>query len=206
MTLRNNRTHLHCYFKLCTLFSSHRSIQPGVTVRKRPIRVKIGNFLSRVILTFEGSPWKTIGNLFQATSSCVHHFVAICWFKLELQSGNSKIGSKTAIFVVSPVTYKFDGLPKITIRHIFFTFCTDSFYSHLRIQTGVMVRKCPNWGKVVLASMTLNFDLWHWSFARSSLLSMVITSENFMIWWWEHSEKSVTEGRTDGETGGLNHS
>ena len=33
---------------------------------------------------------KTIGHLFYATSSFVHHFVAIGEFKLELQSGNAQ--------------------------------------------------------------------------------------------------------------------
>ena len=41
---------------------------------------------------------KTIGHLFYATSSFVHHFVAICVFKLQLQSGNAQSGSHSAIF------------------------------------------------------------------------------------------------------------
>ena len=40
-------------------------------------------FLGRVTLKFDGWPWKTIGHLFYATSSVVHHFVAIGEFKLE---------------------------------------------------------------------------------------------------------------------------
>ena len=44
MTLKNNRTHLLCYFKLYALFRSHRWNQAGVTVRKRPIWVKINDF------------------------------------------------------------------------------------------------------------------------------------------------------------------
>ena len=48
-------------------------------------------FLSHVTLKFEGWPWKTVGHLFYATSSFVHHFIAICEFKLELQSGNGQI-------------------------------------------------------------------------------------------------------------------
>ena len=32
------------FFKLCVTFHSHQSIQTGVTVRKRSIRIKIGNF------------------------------------------------------------------------------------------------------------------------------------------------------------------
>ena len=35
MTLKNNRAHLLCYFKLCALFHHHLWIQTGVTVQKR---------------------------------------------------------------------------------------------------------------------------------------------------------------------------
>ena len=44
MTLKNNRASLLCYFKLCASFHIHQWIQTGVTVRKHPIRVKIGDF------------------------------------------------------------------------------------------------------------------------------------------------------------------
>ena len=72
----------------CASFHSHQWIQTGVTVQKRPIRVKIGDFLSRVTLKLDGWPWKTIEHLSSATSSFVHHFIAICVFKQELWSGN----------------------------------------------------------------------------------------------------------------------
>ena len=58
MTLKNNRSPLPRYFKLCASFRSHWWI--GVTVRKRPIWVKIDDLLSRVTLKFDGWPWKTI--------------------------------------------------------------------------------------------------------------------------------------------------
>ena len=74
------------------------------------------------------------------------------------------------------------------------------FQCHMWIQTGVRVRKRLSW---VLTSVTLNFDLWPWPFAWTSLLTMVITPENFMmIRWWEHGEKGVTDGRTDRRTDG----
>ena len=146
MTLRNNRAPPQCHFKLLTWFHSHRSIQTGVTVRKRQIRVKIGHFfvpcdleiwrmtwknnkapllyyfklcasiqtgvtirtrqiwvkighfLSRVTLKFDRWPWKPIGHLSYATSSSVHHFIAMGRFKLELESRNPQFGSKSAIF------------------------------------------------------------------------------------------------------------
>ena len=98
MTLKNNRAHHLCYFKLCASFHSLLSIQSEVTIRKRQIWVKIGNFWSRVTLKFDRWPWKTIGHLFYATTSFVYHFIAICEIKRKLQSGNTKLGSKSAIF------------------------------------------------------------------------------------------------------------
>ena len=98
MTLKNNRTPLLCYFKLYVSFYSHRSIQTGVTVRKRQIRVKIDDILSCATLKFDGWPWQTIGHLFYATSSFVRYFIAICELNLELLSGNAQFGLKCAIF------------------------------------------------------------------------------------------------------------
>ena len=77
MTLKNNRAPLLYYIKLCAAFQSHWNIQTGVAVRNRSIRVKIGNFLSRVTLKIDVWPWKTIGYLFYTTSSFVHHFKSI---------------------------------------------------------------------------------------------------------------------------------
>ena len=72
------------------------------------------------------------------------------------------------------------------------------FHCHMWIQTGVRVQKRLSW---VLTSVTLTFDLWPWPFAWTSLLTMVITPENFMmIQWWEHGEKGVTDGQTDRQT------
>ena len=98
MILKNNKACLQYYIKLCVSFQIHQRIQTGVTVRKHPIWVKFDAFLSGVILQFDVWPWKTIGHLFYATSSFVHHFVAIGDFKLEIQSGNAQFGSKLMIF------------------------------------------------------------------------------------------------------------
>ena len=97
MTLKNNRAPLLFYFKICISFHSHLWNQNEVTVRKHQIWVKIGEFLSCVTLKFDRLPWKTIGHLCYATSSHVHHFIAICELKIELQSGNAQFGSKLAI-------------------------------------------------------------------------------------------------------------
>ena len=185
MTLNNNRAPLQCYFKLCALFRSHWWIQTGVTVRKRPIWVKIDDFESRVTLQFDVWPWKTIGHLFYASLSSMHYIIAISELKLELQSGNAQSRSKSMIFF-SCVTLKFDGWPSKSIGHLFYV--TSSFVQHF-------VQKWLSW---FVTSVTLTFDLWPWPFAWTLIWSMVITLDNFMIiWWWEHSKKNVTDRQTD---------
>ena len=146
-------------------------------------------------LKFDGWPWKTIGHLFYATSSFVHHFVAICVFKLELQSGNAQSGRflEPCDLEIWWMTLKNNRAPLLCC----FQLCAW-FHCHMWIQTGVRVRKRLSW---VLTSVTLTFDPWPWPFAWTSLLTMVITPENFkMIRWWKHGEKGVTDGRTDGRT------
>ena len=54
-------------------------------------------YFSSVTLKFDRWHWKTIGHFFYATSSFVHHFVAIGEFKLESQSGNGQFGSNLTI-------------------------------------------------------------------------------------------------------------
>ena len=92
MTLKNNAT-TSFVFHFIDICRFKMEIQPG--------NAKFGSnsvIFPRVTLKFDGWPWKTIEYLFYATSSFVHHFIAICQFKMELQSGNVKFGSKSAIF------------------------------------------------------------------------------------------------------------
>ena len=98
MSFKNIRAPPLSFFKLCASFRTHWWIQTGVTVWKRPIWVKIDDFLSRVTLEFHGWPWKTIEHLFLTILSFVHHFKAMSEFNIELQSGNAQFGSKSAIF------------------------------------------------------------------------------------------------------------
>ena len=94
MTFKSNRAPLlYATSSFVHRFTAISEIKlSGVTVRKRPIRLKIDEFMFHVTLKFERWPWKTIEDLFYATSSFVYHFVDISEFKLELQSGNAKFG------------------------------------------------------------------------------------------------------------------
>ena len=91
------------------------------------------------------------------------------------------------------MTLKNNRAPLLSIIKLY-----ASFHHHTCIQTGVTVRKRLSW---VVTSVTLTFDLWPWPFAWTSLLSLVITPENFMmVRWWEYSQKGVTDRQTDGRT------
>ena len=144
MTLKNDRAHLLYYIKLCASFQSHGWIQTQVTVRKRSIWVKIGNFLSRVTFKFDGWPWETIGHLFYTTSSSVHHFKAMGEFKLKLQSGpeTPNLGQNRRFF--RRVTLKIDGWHLKTIGHIFNA--TSSFVHHF-VGIGEFSPESPNLGQ-----------------------------------------------------------
>ena len=90
-------------------FHSDPWIQIGVVIRKCSNRSQIINFSAPVTLKFHIWPWKIIGQLFYVTSSFVHYFIAICEFKLELQSGNTQFWSKSLFFwAVWPWNLKVD--------------------------------------------------------------------------------------------------
>ena len=134
-----------------------------------------------------GWSWKSIGHLFYVASSFVHHFIAISEFKLELQSGNDQLGSKSTLFQpcdleIWRMTLKNNRAPLLSNIKLF-----ASFHHHIWFQTGVTVRKRLN---AVMTYVTLTFDFWSRPFTWTLRLSMLITPENFrMIPWQEHCQK-----------------
>ena len=141
MTLETDRAPLLYYIKFCASFQIHRWIETEVTVQKRSIWVKIGNFLSRVTLKFDGCPWKTIGHLFYVASSFVHHFTAISEFKLELQPETPNLGQirqflKPCDLEIWQMTWQNNRAPLLC----YFKLCA-SFHTHWWIQIWVTVRK-----------------------------------------------------------------
>ena len=155
MTLKNNRAPLLYYVKPCASFQSHGLNQIGVTVRKRPIPVKIGDCLSRVTLKCEGWSWKTIGHLFYTTSNFVHHFKD----KLELQSRNAQFTSKSAIFL-SCVTLKFDTWSWKIIGHLFSA--TSSFVHHF-VSIGEFKLELQSRNAQFGYETTIFLAMWPWN-------------------------------------------
>ena len=117
------------------------------------------NFFSRVTLKFDGWPWKILGYLFYATSSYVHHFVAIGEFNLKLQSGNAQFGSKWTIFF-SCVTLQCDGWPWKIIGHLFYA--TSSFVHHFVI-IGEFKLELQSGNAPSGSNLTLFGAVWPWN-------------------------------------------
>ena len=199
MTLKNNRASLLCYFKLCAAFCSHWWIQTGVTVRKRPIWFNLTIFRAMW-------PWNLTDDLEKQLGTSSMLLQALCIISCPLVNSNWSYSPETpnlgqirrflepCDLEIWRMTLKNDRAPLLC----YFKLCAE--FHHMWIQTGVTVRKRLSW---VVTSVTLTFDLWHWTFAWTLPWSMVITPENFMmIRWWEHSQKGVTDGRTDRRTDG----
>ena len=105
-------------------------------------------FFSHMTLKFDRWHWKTIGHLFYTISSFMHHFIAIGESKLGLQSGNAQFGSNyTIVRAAWPWNFTYDLENNRAPLQWYFELCA-SFGSHLWIQTGVTVRKCPIWVKI----------------------------------------------------------
>ena len=186
MTSKNNRAPLLYYIKLCASFQIHRWIQTGVTVRKRSIRVKIGNFFSSVTLKFDGWPWKTIRHLLYAMLSFVHHFKAICEFKIELQSGNTQFRSKSAIFVPCDLEIWWRTLKNNRAPLLYYFKLCASFHSHQWIQAGVTVRKPPIWVKINVFFVPCDLEIWQMTLKnnRAPLLSNIKLCASFHHHMW----------------------
>ena len=184
MTLKNNRAPLLCYFKLSASFHRRLWIQIGVTVWKHPI--------SKPAIFCPVWPWnlrddleKTIGHLSYATSSFMHHFIAIGEFKLELQPGNDQFGSKSAIFL-SRVTLKFHGwLPK-TLVHIFHA--TASFV-HLFVAICKLKMELQSGNAQIRAKFVLTYGLDLWPLTLNFCMDITFLNGNNS---WKFHDNTLT--------------
>ena len=186
MTSKNYRAHLLHYIKICASFQIHWRIQTGVTVRKRSIWVKIGNFLSCVTLKFHGWSWKAIRHLFYAALIFVQNFKAISEFKLKLQSGNAQFESKSAIYCPLWPWNLTDDLQK-TIGQLFYV---DSSFMHdfiaiskfkLKLQSGN-----SQFGSKSAIFVLCDLEIWRMTLKnnRAPLLCYFKLCASFHSHWW----------------------
>ena len=185
MTLRNNRAPLLCYCKLCASIRSHWWFKTGVIFRKRPIWVKFDNFLSGVTLKFDGWPGKTVGHLFNPTSSFVPHLVAICELKLDFSLETPNLGQNQRFF--SHVTLQFDVWPRKTIGHLFYV--ASSFVHHF-ITIGEFNLELQSGNAQFGSNSTICRAVWPWNLTddlknnRAPLLCYYKLYTSFRSHWW----------------------
>ena len=186
MTLENNRALILYYTKLCASFQIHRWIRIGVTIRKRSIWVKIGNFLSCVTVKFDGWPSKTIGHLFYATSSVVYHFIPIGELKLELQSGNTQFGSNATIFRAMRHWKLTDDLQKQmgTSSMLLQALCSISY--PLVNSNWSNSPETPNLGQIRQSLEPCDLQIWRMTLKndRAPLLCHFKLCVSFHTHWW----------------------
>ena len=121
-----------------------------------------------VTLKLDGWPWNTIGIIFNAQWSCLHDFITISRYWLEISSGNGPKPPKSTFFGVA-VTLKFDEWPWKTIRTLSSAFPS---YVHDFIAIGQIKLELSsgNGAKTLksgqnclfLAHVNLIFNGWPW--------------------------------------------
>ena len=110
MTLKNYRAHLLYYIKLCVSFQIHRWIQIDISLRKRSIRVEIGEFLSLVTLKFDLKTQKgTSSILLQALCIISQPSVNSNW---SYSQKKAQFGSKLTIVLAVWLWNLMDDLQK----------------------------------------------------------------------------------------------
>ena len=123
-----------------------------------------------------------------------NYFASFCnllWIQIGVTVRQCSIWVKIINFSAH-VTLKFEGYPKKTRGNLFYV--TASFVYHFvaicEFKLELMSRDPQILAKFDLTSVTFPLDLWHWPFAWTSLLSLVITAKNVMMMRWEtHWEK-----------------
>ena len=118
-------------------------------------------YFDPVTLKFDGWPWKTTGHLSYAVSSCVHHFITVSEFKLQLQSGKGQFGSKSMIFFCPVWPWNLTNDLGKTIEHLYYS--TSSFVHHF-VAIGELKLKLQSRNGQLGSKSTIFFlAVWPWN-------------------------------------------
>ena len=167
--LKNNRVPPLYYVKLCASFQSHRWIQTGVTVRKRPIWVKIGPWVKMWRMTLKNDRAHLL-SYFKLCASFHSH--------LSIQNGVTVHKHQNPVKIGDFCPLTFDGWPWKTIEH--FINVISSFVYHIIAICENKMKLQPGNTKVgskmfFLSRGTFKFHRWSWKtignffYATSSL-------------------------------------
>ena len=159
ITLENNRAPLLCCFKLCASFHSHQWIQTGVTVRKRSIRVKIGNFFVLCDLEIWRMTLKTNRTPFLCCFKLCASFHSHLRIQTRVTVRKRQIGVKIDVFL-SRLTLKFDGWTWKTVGPLFYD--TFSFVHHF-VAIGEFKLELQSGNTQFRSKSTIFLAVWPWN-------------------------------------------
>ena len=155
--------------------------------------IQIIDFSAGVTLKFDGWPRKIKGHLFYTTSSFVHHFKSIGEFKLELQSRNPQLRSKSANCVPCDLEIWWTILKK-TIGLLFYaTFSFVSSFQNIgEFKPEVTVRKRSIRAKSAIFVVPYDFEIWRMTLKNNSTPPLCC----FKLWVSFHSHQWILTGVT----------
>ena len=162
--------------------------------------IQIIDFSARVTLKFDGWPRKTIGHFFYTKSSFAHHFKSISDFKLELQSGNSQLGSKLMIFCPMWPWNLMDDLGKQ--QHLFYT--TPSSVHHFKsideVKLGLQYGNAQFGSKLVIFFVPRDLEIWRMTLKTIghlfyTTLALSISSKPWVNSNWSYSPETLNSGQ-----------
>ena len=154
-------------------------------------------------LKFDEWPWKTIGHLFYATSSFVHHFVPIGELKLELQSWYAQSESNLTFFRAVWPWNLTDDLEKqkgtSTKHHQAICIISSSYvnsnwsYSLETVKLGCDLCDLDLWPMTLTFWMDITSVIGNnsWWYDNGNIVKKV---------WWTDSTDRQTDRRTDRRT------
>ena len=177
MTSKNNRTPLLYYIKFCASFEIHRWIQTGITVRKRSIRVKIGDFCP----VWPWNPMDDMGNNRAPLLHCIKLCASFQSHGWTLSSGQNRW------FFWFRVTLKFEW-PWKKIGHLFCV--ASSFVQHHFIAISVFKLELQTWnakfGWKSMVFVPCDIEIWHMTLKnnRAPLLCYFKLCAPFRSHWW----------------------
>ena len=186
MALKINRVPLLCYFKLCSLFQSHRRIKTGVAVRKRTNWV-----IWEIFVPCDFAIWRITFKNNWSHLLCYFKFCASFCGHRWIKSGETpNWGQNWWFFVpcdreIGRLILKNKGKNNAPLPCYFQLFV--SFRSHLWIHIGVTVRKWPNWGKICL-----DLDLW-----PLTLTFCIHITPDIGNYSWKYYKNGRCDRRTD---------
>ena len=182
MTLKNNRSPLLCCFKLCASFHSHQSIQPGVTVRKCPIWIKISDFFVQCDLEIWQKTLKNNRAPFLCYFNLFASFHSLWWIQTRVKVSRFSVPCDLEIWQMTLISNRASLL-------CCFKLCA-SFHSHKSIQTGVTVRKCPIWVKINEFFVPCDLEVWRMTLknnrAPKQYQALCIISSSFVNSKWSY--------------------